>query len=345
MFLVPLLLPFLLVEMVISVTKGSGHETLFPWLAENKQASIDHLFLGSSLTLLCIDSPGFDEEVLKDTGKKIRSLNMGMGYSTAAEYYLGLRYLIAHDKNALRNKVVFMEAPAGLPVFSSWRDDWMDAKHPRLLTYYLDWSDIWKYWTLTNASFGEKVYLPLAKYSSLASYGPVLQELFMQEINTKLKWLSPAQQGLNSKTSPRDLAAVGGVRTDDEGVEAARRSVAAASSTQLKNQTAINWNDTIVADIVKLVHANGGKVYFLNVPVSTVFKRRFETAIRTLDKQEFEKMLDQWNCKIIEPKFSSTGDEDFPDLLHLRASRSPEFSRAAADAYSKHIESTPTAAR
>src|SRR5689334_20241347 len=47
-------------------------------------------------------------------------VNFGQGFSTTGEHLLGLRRILDRDKNALRGKVVCIEAPAGLPEFAKY---------------------------------------------------------------------------------------------------------------------------------------------------------------------------------------------------------------------------------
>lgn len=302
------------------------------WLSQEWQKHpYDSIFVGTSMTRVAFDSDEFEQEYEKKTGKHLSAINMGEAYTTMAEYYFALRKLVDDNPGALKGKLVFIECPAGIPKFEYWTDDWMQSQYPRLLADFVNWSDIWRYFQVSHASFGEKVLLIASKYSFLATYGSRIPEGVFNTIEEKLNLP-------NQKSKNLDLTNQGGVRTDEAGLSWVREYVQKTAEEGLKNQKAIDWNTAVVKDLVMFLQNEGAAVYFFRMPVSAAYEKPFLTAQRETDKKNFETKAQAWNCfflkPVMEPKLK---DEDFPDLLHLRSSLAKSFSKELADCYLKTI--------
>lgn len=333
-FLLPLILSFLALEFYVEFLE-KDRETWFSWLEKYQQNNkVDCIFIGSSMTLAAIVPAEFDAEILRLSGRKLNSKNMGMCYSTPAEYYFGLRYLLKNNSTALSQRVVFIEAPGEIPAFATWKDDWMEQQAPRLLAVYVNFGDIWRYWTSSRAPLLEKVLLPVSKFSYAAAYAPLIQEALFTGINK-----FAAREIFKKEADPpeSDLVNLGGIRTDQEGVRLVRNWVYRFAEKRCQNQKAINWDETVICDLVQLIAKNGGKVVFFKMPLSSAMSRPYATSIRELDKKHFKEKLSKWHSVMLNPNFVISGDEDFPDLLHLRKSRAQEMSRALAESYALEI--------
>ena len=93
----------------------------------------------------------------------------------------------------------------------------------------------------------------------------------------------------------------------------------------------ISWNELIWREINQFVRRNGGQVTFLEVPVSSYVSIEATTPIGQAEVKRFAEVAAGWGTVLIAPKFE-TDDSDFPDLSHLRASRTTEYSRAVVEA-------------
>src|SRR5206468_946595 len=108
------------------------------WAAS--EGRVDVVFSGSSRVAAAVDGASFAREVFLRTGHCPRILNLGRGYSTEAEHYLGLRNLFASHPQSLQGAVVFVEAGGGLPSDISsgvraparWDGSWVHSAQPWL---------------------------------------------------------------------------------------------------------------------------------------------------------------------------------------------------------------------
>lgn len=304
-----------------------GMSPWFMWLAKEwKQHPYDNIFVGTSMTRVAFDSAEFEREYNSKTGKHQTAINMGEAYTTMPEYYFALRKLVLDNPGCLKGKRIFIECPAGIPKFEYWTDDWMQSQYPRLLADFISWADVLHYYQVSHASFGEKAMLACAKVSFLATYGGRIPEGVLNTIEEKL---NPPSSTRKSKV---DLTNAGGVRTDEAGVVVVRGYVQKTAESNSKNQKPIDWNKAVVKDLVDFLHQEGAEVYFFSMPVSSVYEKPFVTSQRQSDKKNFESACASWHCPLLKPVMTPTlTDEDFPDLLHLRASLASSFTRELAD--------------
>src|SRR6266487_2096282 len=75
---------------------------------------VDVIFVGSSRVLAATLTEACTETVALRTGYRPRTLNLGRGYTTLIEHYLGLRNLILTHPRSVKGVTVFIEAPGGL---------------------------------------------------------------------------------------------------------------------------------------------------------------------------------------------------------------------------------------
>src|SRR5215471_19987849 len=122
---------------------------------------IDVAFIGSSRVRNGIYVPAFEQEVFKTTGQCLRAVNLGLGYSTPAEHYFGLRNLFASHPANLKGVTVFIEAAGGVPSVDRWEDRWVHTSQPQLIVDLLRAQDLRRFWMSRSQTADEKVQLTL----------------------------------------------------------------------------------------------------------------------------------------------------------------------------------------
>jgi hypothetical protein len=296
-----------------------------------KNHPVDFLFIGSSRVGAAIDSNAFDDYMSTRLGKNTLSINLGQGYSSIQEHYLGLRNLLNTCPESFRDFTVFLEAPGETPnllYYSTWTDNWINSDQVQLVVPLLKPPDIIPFWLSGSGSPAIKTFITLKYY--LNPFKLVrFKERIKEKIETKVKeMIQPPSPG--QKT---DLSESGGVKTKQVDIARVRTSAQRFAREQMDAQEPfLNWDETVLADLIKLIKSHNGKVVFFKMPVSSAQLNVFKTKIHRDNRITFKQQLKKWDTVILYPDFSYT-DEDFPDLWHLRYSRCAEFSGKLAQAY------------
>lgn len=300
-------------------------------IAENR---VDFIFIGSSRVAAAVDADEFSTSLSKATHKSYRALNLGMGYSTAAEYYFGLKKLLRRNQYCLRDTTVLIEAPFGLPASDTWEDDWLQFPElPYHLSPYLEWADMLAYAKVQNAPSLNKGLVALGKLSAFSVRAFPYREKLLATLEQNTDRLQERWNiGTHRPSGEVDLKQDGGVRTDAQGVELVRKAALDCFNNSLHEQTQIDWERTIIKDFVKLVRVSGGKVVFFEIPVCSLQAKSLQTELRKQDAPSLAKHRVDWGFSTLKVDFICN-DLDFPDLWHLRKSRSKDFSRSLAEAF------------
>lgn len=302
--------------------------------------TVNAVFIGSSRVAAAIDDQTFQSEMSLQTGQPIRALNLGTGYSTLGEHWLGLRNLLDQHPEFGRSLVVFIEAPGGLPEHSRLSQRWHKDERPELLIQVLRPGDLPALWRSQEPLENRLRFtfrcltdvLALSRESErigrgiLAKGGEQLNALSQQFNLCRSSSHEFAQSGYNVRSA--DLSTAGGIRVDDEGIQLSRQAAEVWAATQIADQQPLEeWNGTAADKIVRLVQANGGQVVFFRIPQHPAHESIFSTVTRQRDRLRFASVARQWKTPLLSFDFATSHD-DFPDIWHLRRSRSGEFTRA-----------------
>lgn len=307
-----------------------------------------HLFLGSSRVRAAVRPEVFDSIVGGAFGTPLQSINLGIGHCTLVEHWFGLRKLLEVDPLALQGVVVLIEAPAGLPAYQGWRDDWIVQDRTDLLVPYLKKGDLWRLWKEAGTPVGEKFLITANLVAPYVENLPRARVLAMAELDTLLETVfSPFASAPEERSSTgADLVSEGGIRTDAKGVETAREMAIRMARDDSRDQAPwSNWDTTAIRDVVNLVREAGGYPVFFEMPLSDVQMAPYRMPVRAKDRADFPAVLQAWKVPMLKLDFPHDST-DFPDLWHLRKTRAPDFTAALARSYVEASRpAAPTAAR
>lgn len=288
-------------------------------LAQSKQ--IGYIFIGSSRVACSINPVEFTKSV-KDEGSRDRTVNMGRGYSTLVEHCLGVTRIAEAMPDKLKGVVIFLEAPQGIPDFQTWQSDWFNADNPELLAATMGVSDLDAFWSQSSgADLKTKMLVSAATVS--------------EAIRLRGGWKMLLDNCLHPGRSSVTQSPTGGIRQDSQGILNARRLAFVLARNEIRNQREINldnWDTTVLKSLNDRIHSSGGRLVLFNMPISSVQAIVNSTAIGKKNKKNIDDLLRKANIPLIHPVFTTT-DDDFPDLWHLRGTRSAEFTRSVAQAY------------
>lgn len=125
----------------------------------------------------------------------------------------------------------------------------------------------------------------------------------------------------------------GGIMADPAAIAKVREFAYTWAEEKAQHTVAVqDWDQRIVADILRLVRSRGGEVVFFEMPISSVMALPYETPESHTSILAFSDWSRRNQCPLIKTGFVST-DADFPDLWHLGISRSAEFSRLLATSW------------
>ncbi|HEY7204710.1 MAG TPA: hypothetical protein VIA61_10450 [Methylomirabilota bacterium] len=312
------------------------------WYGAAQQAvaegPVDVIFVGSSRVRAAVYTPAFEQEVRATSGSCVRSLNLGRGYSTAAQHYLGLRNLFAAHPEHLPALTVFVEIPNALFGPSQWTRSWTNERQPWMLVDLLREGDLWGFWRSPGLAWAEKIHLMFrfALRDAVTTFNR--RERIREELirNGVPRILALVRRGPARAVAPSSAA--GGeligretdVGRDPEALRAARELAREVTGAWVDRETPVHeWEASIEHDLVEMVVRQGGRVVFFRPPLSSMFARLDDSPGRQRDIRTFRQRAREWNAVVLAPHVEFT-DEDFPDLWHTDHRLAETFSRALA---------------
>ncbi len=295
---------------------------------EVRRSDVRFLFIGSSRVAAAIDPDAFVRTPELGAAPGTVALDLGRGYQTLAESWLGLRRLADARPGGLKDVAVLIEAPMDVPELSTWSESWLHPDFPELLSQVMEVRDLPRFWRESATEPGPRW------VATLALLSPVV-ELWgkgTERVEGAMRLLR--RRGLLSGRGA-DLATSGGILADDAAVRWARASAARFVAETIARQAPFADADaerTVLRSIVELVRARGGRVLLFRMPISATFRAPHLTPMGVETRAAAGRALARWGVPVLVPDLATT-DDDFPDLWHLRASRAAELSRSLARAY------------
>jgi hypothetical protein len=299
-------------------------------------APVHVLFVGSSRVQAAILPAAFEQALAEHGRPGVKTLNLGRGYTTDPEHYLGLRNLVAAHPANLRGVIVFAEAPGGLPFPTRWDvTPWAFAEQPWLLVDLLQPSDLPRFWRLSGLGFETLLHLSLrVSLRRLALFNRrerVREQWFDEVLPTLARGVLP--DFAPNRILGDDLQGAGhatSIRSDPATLAVAREQARRLGEQMARYDVPMReWRGTIPEDLARLVRAAGGHVVFFEPPQSEAFLRAYRKEVRREDAAAFAHQARAWGACVVRPAFTYS-DEDLPDWWHLRPERVAEYTRAVA---------------
>ena len=167
----------------------------------------------------------------------------------------------------------------------------------------------------------------------------MVNSLIWKRMESRLEKYVP--ENLHKSDEIIDLDTKGGIRNDAEGVEIVRKEQLNQLE-QASLEEIPDFKNTILRDIKELVQNNGGQVVLYEMPISNITKRQILAKYSLPDLETVQMELKLASLPILQTDTFLYGDEDFPDLSHLRSSRKGEFSLLLAEKWIEHQKSIRT---
>ncbi|MCP3936792.1 MAG: hypothetical protein GY708_15630 [Actinomycetia bacterium] len=289
------------------------------WYDSSATHNADIVFIGSSRVASGINAPLVSQVVSDEVEYRVKVTNQGRGGSTIVTHYLELRELI--ESGRLEQPIVLLELAGEVPaplMRGTWDERWFHPKFPSLLARAMTGDDVDPFLEADHSR--SERFAVLSRYafnnSDLISFKDGWRDLFFDRggkaTGDVLDLFLPTTKGDGS-----GLSDAGGVATDAAGVERARE--LALERLENESRTGVvldDWNATVLASLVQLVHDNGGRFVFFQMPVSSVFEIDFETDVHKENRTNFASSMNEWGTPLIEFD-PGLDDESFPDLWHL----------------------------
>ena len=331
-------LPLLVVALAELLVRSTA-DRVPRWYAAADRLAADHalgaLFVGSSRVQAAILPSAFLQALAERGQKTGIALNLGRGYSTDPEHYLGLRNLIAAHPAALRGVTVFAEAPGGYAYDTRWDvTAWAIEPQPWLLVDLMRLRDLPRFWRQSGLGFETRVHLTVRVLLRRLA-------LFNRRERVREQWLDDILPTVAARRIPvfpppprvgDDLQGpmLTSIRTDPQALAVARELARGLGEQMSAFQAPVReWRGTIPEAMARLVRDAGGRLVFFEPPQSDVFMKGYRTAVRREDAAEFARQAREWGACVVRPAFGYT-DDDLPDLWHLRPERVAEYTRAVA---------------
>ncbi len=335
---------FVLIPLIVGELIGrfwSGPSWYEHWYAAQTPAISEarqcYLFVGTSRVAAAIDEQAFAASLQDVEGCNGPAFNLGLGYSTLAEAYLGLRRISESRPNGLSGCTVLVEAPVGIPSWDSWADSWIAPPAAGPLVGYIEFRDVAPFLFYSATPLGDKMFVLAAKLLKSpeviarlrAKLGSIIDDASMS---------SEVRGDARDNNAPA-LVSKGGIRNDAYGAEVVRQAALKQALTALGVQQPVSeaiWSKSVLKSIVSLVRQKGGKIVIFNMPLSSVQQAPLTTAQRMNDKKLFLRMAEDWNVPLLAVPIELS-DKDFPDLWHLSKTRAQEFTQSLARLFVQEI--------
>jgi len=299
----------------------------YPQVAQNQSwrgAPDRAVFVGTSRMFAAVDH----RQIAAAHG--VGAVNMGQGFSTIATHALGLRYLAA--RGALAGTTVFVEAPGGLPDASTWNDPWYFLERPQWLLSVMTLGDLPALWRSAT---------PVEEAFAVTFRGlPVGSRFFAYREDVRVRslgWIYDRASG-RPPVSEEDLLEGGDenmvlpARRNPADRERVRQAAVLDGQRWVVGTREVDWDDTVVATLVANVHAAGGHVVFLSIPLSEPMSVGLRTPTAQANRLRFEDALARWGATRLEVPLTFS-DDDFPDLWHISRQGRDRFTAAVIDVW------------
>ncbi len=293
----------------------------------------DVLVVGTSQSAAAIDEDLLARHWSAPDSAAARVENLGQGFSTTMAHLCAMRWAIGQRPDLLRGTTVLLEAAGGTPPPDGADGRWYYPGMSHLLVPYVDAGLLERYWG-TDHTLEEKLELTvrvattdcaLARLSDRVRDGIVTNGSRVVE-----KVLAPLAP-VTDEDAETDLRAKGGVRTDRAGIDRVRAHTLAGGTDAAPSVRDVDWDATLVAELVEFVESHGGNVVFVEVPMSRAAQRTSYASGRP-DPARFKAWAERRRLTILRTHLRFD-ESDFPDLVHLSASRGADFTLALADAW------------
>ncbi len=314
----------------------------YDWGGMDKVAGskpIEKVFIGTSRTLYGIDQDVFAQGVGAATGRAPYVVNMGSGGTRLMYSYFGLRNLLERSPAQTQRLDLFIECPGGMPMYNTWNDIWFYPTMEGAIVPHLRWSDMGRLWS-SSMTREEKLDLTV-RFIGFSSV------IFTKRGTVRAIFLLRGIAAVNSAymlIAPERTKAV-----LDEGKGADMRTGQGPDMDVVRNEDYFfniwksqdkwnldrewrDWDKTILADLIDMVRANGGRVYFYHIPQTERQEAYF--AERVEDLAAFRAQAAKWGTPYLHSDFAYS-DEDFPDRFHLGKQASVEYTKALVEEYLK----------
>lgn len=300
---------------------------------------VDFLFVGTSKVAAALVEQCFDRDLQAVLHRPVVSINLGRGYSTPQQHYLGLRNLFQRYPQSLHGVTVLLECRLDVPPYAfheNWRDAWIN-QDPQLLIPVLQTTDLPAFWR-SDSEAGHKSAVTLRFFLS-QSYLITYRERLRRRIESEGgRWLARMGRPFFSNLPPEvqpppRIRPMGGIPTDPRTLPLVRtRARGYFESLRVTGPLELRrWDESILAEIVRMVQAHGGRVCFVNLPIYSEERDFYATETHADNKTEFQIRARAWNTPVLTPAFAYT-DADVPDYFHLILARADEFTHAVSRA-------------
>lgn len=281
---------------------------------------------GSSRIYSAVDDRALAEGLSAD-GEPVAVANLGQGFSSPASHALGLRRL--GNLGLLHGTTVVLEAPGGLADAQDWRDPWYVPERPQWLLSVIEARDLPALWRSRSPVED------LLGFTVRTLFGGSLLMRYREDLRSALMADAAVRLGLR----PRPTGSPGSVQrvvlpSQRDEVNLDRILAAAADDGQrwIAGQRTVEWKETVAASMVRTVTEAGGRVVFVEMPLSTAMAAGLQSALAQQNRASFQSAARTWGTPVVSVGLPFT-DADFPDGWHLSASARARFTRALTEVW------------
>ncbi|HET6879664.1 MAG TPA: hypothetical protein VFI31_05905 [Pirellulales bacterium] len=296
-----------------------------------------YYFLGSSRVAAAVDQGEFSQRLSEHTQHPTVALNLGHGWSYLVQNHLYLRNLLDADADVFRGAVVIIELPGGRLAFEGqhWSGQWFEQDYPFQLVTELRRKDLPRLWS-TRMNLEDKLSMTFGlatrRCELLTRRGAIGHFLRQQCECAVLACCEGFLPRAADAGRASDLTTAVGIRADQAGIQSARRLAVQAANRPAPIEPVEQADDRVIDDLVAMIQQAGGKVVFYEMPLHSAMSGGHATADWQARRAEFAAWAADRGIAILTTDFHAV-DDDFPDMWHLRQSRSADFTNRLASSF------------
>lgn len=303
--------------------------------ALNADSGSNVIVLGNSRIATALTGPYLQNELRKRNIIAGRVFNLGMGYTTIAEYYLLLKKLAKENPKALEKSIILLQSDGGLLPTDNWNDNWVHPAFPTLVLPFLDKVSVQRAVSSTGLSAETKLFLLPAYY--LALPGQLLQAR-----STVFSRGAEFSEFVIRKLEPTlvapDLARAGGIRFDQISLKNSQESPS-CNETEYKKISSNPkiWDRSIAKEIATLAREQNSRLVLVETPLVPKEQKCLALSSFIEAQSTFIEQIKLWSAIYIKID-QNFADNDFADEKHLRLSRADAYTLSVANSIVKEIQ-------
>lgn len=314
--------------LVLEPTIRLGHKNLLQrFESQVAREEVNIILVGSSRVSAAIDGDVLAQDLSDRYGRIIRVANLGRGYSTPFDKYFAFREIFSKYPSQLKNTWLLIEAPLGVPAWSTWDSPWVMNQELGLLSVYIKNKDFQS--LLSHSKTPPSVSAQIIFFSFLRTallFSKVRDAIQVASQTWHPSWIIGRADKIETTELKKRLKNKGGI-LPLQPIENQMQQSAKPLFVPVPQTNYSPFDQTVWASVIKLATQVGIKIAFFRPPMCSSDIRNMEKGLTTELLQKQSQEIQSLGFPIISPQINFP-DSDYPDSIHLAWDQARTFTLA-----------------